>query len=228
MEALCDTGSDLNILNSKWCKGIKLGKSSVQIRSANGEKLKVLRTLVTNVEIDDDIRKVDFVVCSDISQNCILGTKFFSGKQGKTICFEVSKNEKGNHCVLQHEISVNVETPVAFPMRRYTLDEETAIEETINKWLKDGIIRKSFSAWRSPLVIVPKKSGELRLCNDFRKLNAITIRDMYPLPSVEDIFDTMQGARVFSKMDAKSGYHQVEMREDDKAKTAFACKKGIF
>ncbi len=94
--------------------------------------------------------------------------------------------------------------------------------------LEQGIIRKSSSPWASPITLVPKKSGELRFCVDYRKLNAVTVKDSFPLPLVQDIFDQLQGARIFSTLDLKSGYWQIPVAEADISKTAFICHKGLF
>lgn len=136
---------------------------------------------------------------------------------------KVDTNKLGTHKILTES-----QCPIATKYRRYTDKENEIIKCQLDEWLDKGIIRKSSSPWRSPIVIVPKKDGGSRICNDYRKLNAITIKDSYPLPWIEDIFDAFSGSTVFSKMDAKSGYHQVDLQENDKEKTAFGCKYGIF
>jgi len=94
--------------------------------------------------------------------------------------------------------------------------------------LANNVIEKSNSPWTSPIVIVPKKNNELRLCVDYRLLNSITIRDRYPLPRIEDIFEKLGKACIFSTLDLKAGYWQIPMDVDDKEKTAFITPEGLF
>ncbi len=91
-----------------------------------------------------------------------------------------------------------------------------------------NIIRPSMSPYSAPVVLVKKKTGELRFCVDYRKLNAATIRDMYPIPRIEDIFDNFFGARYFTTLDLFSGYWQIKMASADVEKTAFTCEAGHF
>ena len=78
------------------------------------------------------------------------------------------------------------------------------------------------------MLFVKKKDGTMRLCIDYRQLNRVTIRNQYPLPRIDDLFDQLQGARVFSKIDLKSGYHQLKVRKEDVAKTAFRTRYGHY
>ena len=77
------------------------------------------------------------------------------------------------------------------------------IEEMVNK----GFVRPSTSPWGAPVLFVKKKDGSMRLCIDYRELNKVTIGNQYPLPRIDDLFDQLQGAKVFSKIDLRSGYH---------------------
>ena len=78
-----------------------------------------------------------------------------------------------------------------------------------------GVIRLSNSPWASPITLVPKKGGEMHFCTDFRKLNAVTVKDTYPLPLIQDIFDNLQGATMFSTLALKSGYWQIPVAEEE-------------
>ena len=93
--------------------------------------------------------------------------------------------------------------------------------------LDQGIISPS-SPWASPVILVPKKDGSLRFCIDYRKLNAVTIRDAYPLPRIDDTLDSLQQLNFISTLDLRSGYWQVEMDKDSRKKTAFVIHKGLF
>ena len=98
------------------------------------------------------------------------------------------------------------------------------MEELVSK----GFFRPSTSPWGALVLFVKKKDGILRLCIDYRELNKVTIRNQYPLPRIDDLFDQLQGARVFSKIDLRSGYHQLKIRSEDVPKTAFRTGYGHY
>ena len=128
-------------------------------------------------------------------------------------------------------IEMNIETegcPIRQRAYRVPLLKRQAVRARVESLLAQGIIRPSTSAWASPIVIVPKKSGASRLCCDYRKLDAVTRRDSHPLPNIRDIFDQLQGSSFFSLLDLESGYHQVKLDEASIPKTAFTCHMGLF
>ena len=84
-----------------------------------------------------------------------------------------------------------------------------------------GFIRPSSSPWGAPVLFVKKKDGSFRMCIDYRELNKLTIKNRYPLPRIDDLFDQLQGSQYFSKIDLRSGYHQLRVHEDDIPKTTF-------
>ena len=98
------------------------------------------------------------------------------------------------------------------------------MEEMVNK----GFVRPSTSPWGASVLFVKKKDGSMRLCIDYRELNKVTIRNQYPLPRIDDLFDQLQGAKVFSKIDLRSGYHQLRVHDEDVPKTAFRTRYGHF
>ncbi|GJX61427.1 putative reverse transcriptase domain-containing protein [Tanacetum coccineum] len=97
------------------------------------------------------------------------------------------------------------------------------------KELQDkGFIRPSSSPWGAPVLFVKKKDGSFRMCIDFRELNKLTVKNRYPVPRIDDLFDQLQGSQFFSKIDLRSGYHQLRVHEDDIPKTAFRTRYGHF
>ena len=102
------------------------------------------------------------------------------------------------------------------------------IEETIEENLKGGIIRPSYSPWASPVCIIRKKDGYFRFAIDYRKLNEVTKREIYPMPRVDDTLDTLKDAKYMTTLDLASGYWTVPLKESDKAKTAFITHHGLY
>ena len=94
--------------------------------------------------------------------------------------------------------------------------------------LDQGVIQPSSSPWASPVVLAKKKDGSLRFCVDYRKLNAVTRKDAYALPRIDDTLDALAGSKWFSTLDLASGYWQVEMHPDDREMTAFSTADGLF
>ena len=93
---------------------------------------------------------------------------------------------------------------------------------------RESLIRPSYSPWEAPVLFVRKKDSSLRLCIDYRKINKETIKNNYPLPRIDDLFDQLAGSAIFSKIDLKSGYHQLKIREEDVPKTAFRTRYGQY
>jgi hypothetical protein len=102
------------------------------------------------------------------------------------------------------------------------------LKKQIDELSEKGYIRQSTSPWAAPVLFVEKKDGTKRMCIDYRALNEVTIKNKYPLPRIEDLFDQLRGASVFSKIDLRSGYHQLRIRPSDIPKTAFITMYGLY
>jgi hypothetical protein len=102
------------------------------------------------------------------------------------------------------------------------------LKKQIDELLEKGYIRPSTSPWAAPVLFVEKKDGTKRMCINYRSLNEVTIKNKYPLPWIEDLFDQLRGASVFSKIDLRSGYHQLRIQPSDIPKTAFITKYGLY
>ena len=98
----------------------------------------------------------------------------------------------------------------------------------LQELLDKGFIRPSYSPWGAPVLFVKKKDGTLRMCIDYRELNKLTIKNKYPLPRIDDLFDQLKGAANFSKIDLRSGYHQLRIKDNDVPKTAFRTRYGHY
>lgn len=112
-----------------------------------------------------------------------------------------------------HRIDTGVASPIVARHYRRSPKETEALHQEVEDMLSKGVIRKSKSPWCSPVVLVTKPDGSIRFCVDYRKLNAVTIKDKYPLPRIDDLLDRLQGGEVFSTLDLKAGYWQIPLLE---------------
>ncbi|CAN1777094.1 Transposon Ty3-G Gag-Pol polyprotein [Linum perenne] len=133
----------------------------------------------------------------------------------------------------QREVEFDIEVipgtaPISIPPYRMVSVELKELKEQLGELLEKGFIRPSVSPWGALVLFVKKKDGSLRLCIDYRKLNKATVKNRYPLPKIDDLFDQLQGASVFSKIDLRSGYHQLRVAETSVPKTAFRTRYGHY
>ena len=129
---------------------------------------------------------------------------------------------------VRHHIKLSDESPFKLRARPIHPQDIEAVRRHIKELLDAGVIRESESPFASPIVVVRKKNGQVRLCIDYRRLNLQTIKDAYNLPKLEDTFSALNGSQWFSVLDLKSGYYQIEVEEADKPKTAFVCPLGFW
>ncbi|KAJ9511114.1 hypothetical protein QJQ45_013190 [Haematococcus lacustris] len=132
------------------------------------------------------------------------------------------------HRSVDHVIQLESGTPPNRPVYRMSQEELDELKRQLDELLAKGYIRPSTSPFGSAVLFVRKKDGSLRLCVDYRALNQLTIKNRYPLPRIDDLLDQLAGARVFSKIDLKSGYHQIRVAEADIHKTAFRTRYGHY
>ncbi|GJR98060.1 putative reverse transcriptase domain-containing protein [Tanacetum coccineum] len=119
-------------------------------------------------------------------------------------------------------------TPVARAPYRLAPSEMKGLLVQLQELLEKGFIRPSSSPWGAPVLFVKKKDGSFRMCIDYRELNKLTIKNRYPLPRIDDLFDQLQGSSVYSTIDLRSGYHQLRIKEEDISITAFRTRYGHF
>ncbi|GJV47678.1 putative reverse transcriptase domain-containing protein [Tanacetum coccineum] len=118
--------------------------------------------------------------------------------------------------------------PVARAPYRLAPSEIKELSEQLKELSDKGFIRPSYSPWGAPVLFVKKKDGSFRMCIDYRELNKLTVKNRYPLPRIDDLFNQLQGSSVYSKIDLRSGYHQLRVREEDIPKTAFKTRYGHY
>ena len=128
----------------------------------------------------------------------------------------------------KHTIDTADNKPIKQMPYRVSFKERQTIQSQVKEMLANDIIKPSRSPWASPVVLVRKKDGTFRFCVDYRKVNAVTKKDVYPLPRIDDTIDRLQGASYFSSIDLASGYWQIEVDEKDREKTAFITPDGLY
>lgn len=143
--------------------------------------------------------------------------------------FARSDLELGSTNVVKMSLNTGNSAPIKQRPYRLPFSQRPILDKHLDELLEAGIIRPSTSPWSSPIIMVPRKDGgSPRMCVDYRKLNKVLVHNSYPLPNINDILTSMHGAKVFSCIDLKSGYYQIEMEEADKEKTAFISHRSLF
>ena len=183
-------------------------------------KAEVDRTPLSAEQIEMLLTKIDF---DD-------GTKEWTQEQKKraktlltkySFLFAMDSMDLGKTDLVKHHIELTNYTPIKDRYRRIPPQQYEEVRKHLKEMLDIGAIRRSNSPWASPVVLVRKKDGSLRFCIDLRKLNARTIKDAYSIPHIEDALDSLNGACIFTSLDLKSGYWQVELDEESIPLTAF-------
>ena len=157
-----------------------------------------------------------------------------TGKQVKELLLKHSSlfanNEKelGKTGIVRHGIKTDDRTPLKQQLRRIPVHMKEEVDSHIDDMLKRDVFEPSVSPWSAGVVLVKKKDGTTRFCVDYRKLNELTVKDAYPLPKIDVSLDHLSGAQWFSTLDLCSGYWQVELEPEDKPKTAFVTKRGLY
>lgn len=129
---------------------------------------------------------------------------------------------------VQHHINTGSAAPIMMKRRRQAQTEDAVIEDNVSKMLQAGVIEEGNGAWGFPVVLVRKKDGEVRFCIDYRALNKVTKRDVYPLPRIDETLEALRGGRLFTTLDLRSGYWQIGVAPEDRDKTAFTTKQVLY
>ena len=162
-------------------------------------------------EIDDADRRACFALLSNYSD-----------------CVSSSLQKLGKTQTAQLEIKCTTDTPICYSPYRMSEEQKSVLRNIIGELLDNNIIRESTSPYASPITLVKKKNGDFRLCIDYRRLNAVTIRDRYPRPRIDEQIDKLGGYAYFIGLDLASGYYQVPVSETSIPKTAFVTPEGHY
>ena len=142
--------------------------------------------------------------------------------------FSKNDTDLGTFTETKHRINTENAKPIRQKMRRTPLNFEAEEKDHLNSLLQAGVIEPSSSEWASPPVLVRKKDGKVRYCIDYRAMNNLTVKDAYPLPNIEECIDVVGDTSFLSTLDMSSGYYQIEIAEEDKDKTAFITRYGLY
>ena len=186
--------------------------------------------------VDDELPEVDDVPphLRDMFADAASGLTHEEEQQLKKLLqefadvFSTHEDDLGLTHLIEHHIDVAGAKPIKCAPRRVPLAYAGEDKKALEQLMRRGCIRPSKSPWGAPLVFVRKKDGSVRCCQDNRALNAVTVKDAYPLPRTEDCINAVSGAKLFSTMDITSAYNQIPIREDDIPKTAFTTKYGLY
>jgi hypothetical protein len=129
---------------------------------------------------------------------------------------------------VRHYIPTGTAAPIRQRRFRNSVHENTVIADNIKVMLEHGVVEMANGPWGFPVVLVKKKDGSVRFCVDYRALNAVTVKDVYPLPHVDETLEALGGAQWFTTFDLMAGYWQVEVAPEDRDKTAFLTREGLY
>ncbi|KAE9166504.1 hypothetical protein PF005_g29178 [Phytophthora fragariae] len=129
---------------------------------------------------------------------------------------------------VEHHINTGTTAPIMLKRRIHAQREHEVIDSNVEKMLDAGVVEEGNGSWGFPVVLVKKRDGEVCFCIDYRALNKVTQRDVYPLPRIDETLESLGGALLFSTLDLKAGYWQISVAEEDKGKTAFTTRKGLY
>lgn len=251
LKMLIDSGASTNIIDRKAWEQLKRGKVKCKTQQCakklyaygSKEPLKVLGSFqsklsVGEVELDDE-----FVVINGEGQPLlgydtatrlgILRVGLGINMVNEDIRQEFPECFKGVGKLKEYQIKLHIDKgvqPVVQPLRRPPFSLRDKIEAKLNELESMGIIEEvdGPSPWVSPLVAVPKPNGEIRLCVDMRRANEAVQRERYPIPTVEEIHQELSKSKIFTKLDLKWGYHQLELAEESRVITTFITHKGLY
>ena len=257
-DVLLDTGANINVIDKSLIdkNALKhLLKDGLKVTCANGEGLSVIGKIYVYIKIYENNKKIEFYVVDKVKPKVIAGMPFLKAfdiylsfhksllefntqsvylydiknlLNDYKVIFMKDSGDIGKTDLIKHEIRTK-DGPIQINPRRQPVHLQEKIDKNIEELLKIGVIKECESPWNSPIVCVKKKNtDDIRMCLDFRRLNEITERPVFPIPNVEEILDSLGNAKYFSTIDLGSAYYQVELDESSKLKTAFSTRTQQF
>jgi hypothetical protein len=209
------------ILGMSWLRKakaiIQCGRSTVELTSPKGERFQVQIAVITSSK-----RAMFFIAEEFVGDNIRVVRDFLDVFPEELLGMPPDRE-------VEFVIDLLPGTaPISKCPYRMSVEELKELKKQLTKLQEAGYIRPSSSPWGVPVLFVQKKDGSQRMCVDYRSLNDVTVKNNYPLPHIEDLLDQMRGARVFSKIDLRSSYHQMKIRPLDIPKTAFSTRYGLY
>nr|GEU69539.1 putative reverse transcriptase domain-containing protein [Tanacetum cinerariifolium] len=221
---LFNSGSDKNFVNTSFSHLINIKP----VRQNTSYEVELAEGRIVSTNTISKVERDAVIVCGTKKVHIPIknGMLVVKGNEGvsrlKVIsCIKARKYvEKGNQLFLAHVMEKK-------PREKH-LEDVQELADQLQELSEKGFIRPSSSPWRAPTLFVKKKDGSFRMCIDYRELNKLTVKNRYPLPRIDDLFDQLQGSSVYSKIDLRTGYHQLRIREKDIPITAFRTQYGHY
>ncbi|GKC87344.1 putative reverse transcriptase domain-containing protein [Tanacetum coccineum] len=252
---LFDSGADYSFVSTTFIPLLDIEPSdlgfSYEIEIASGQLVEIDKVIKgCKLEIEGHVFDTNLIPFGSGSFDVIIGMDWLSDYKAEIICHEKvvriplldgkvlrvlgeKPEEKMRQITPSQEIEFFIELvlgaiPVAKSPYRLAPSEMEELSSQLKELQDKGFIRLSSSPWGAQVLFVKKKDGSFRMCIDYRELNKLTIKNRYPLPRIGDLFDQLQGSQYFSKIDLRSGYHQLRVHEDDIPKNAIRTRYGHF
>nr|XP_043630277.1 uncharacterized protein LOC122601561 [Erigeron canadensis] len=236
MRILFDSGANRSFVATRVSHVIPVSKSSLdntlQVEVGNG-RMELVKDVYRGCEIKifSELFQANLIPFPMGEFDIILGDIFEDIPIVNEFAGVIPEGFPGIPPEWQVEFSIDLipgANPIAKAPYRLAPTEMQEMMKQLQELLDKGFIRPSNSSRGAPVLFVKKKDGSMRMCIDYRELNKVTIKNKYPLPRIDDLFDQLQGASYFSKIDLRSGYHQLKVRDEDIPKTAFRTRYGHF
>lgn len=253
VEMLIDSGASTNVIDKNLWSKLKqdkikcVSRKSDQKLYAYGSKqpLNVLGTFSALVRVEGKETEAEFVVINGEGAALLgretaiqlgvlkLGTRICTVTSSETIMSDYKEIFEGVGKLKDYQVKLHVNPdvpPVAQPVRRTPFSLRDKVKEKIEELVAMDIIEpvEGPTPWVSPVVVVPKQNDEIRLCVDMRRANEAIVRERYPIPTVDEVLQSLNQSTVFSKLDLKWGYHQLELHPDSRSITTFTTHCGLY